>query len=309
MPVIEVEELQKRFGQTTAVEDVSFSVEEGEIFGILGPNGAGKTTTVECVEGLTKRDGGDIRVLGLDPQKDRTGVRKILGAQLQTSRLPGKLRVIEALKLYASFYDDPADPEELLQSLGLEKKRNTFFDKLSGGQAQRLSIALALIGQPKVAILDELTTGLDPQARRATWDLIEQVRDSGVTIVLVSHFMEEAERLCDRLAVIDQGRVRAVDTPAGLISRVSGSKQLSFTPSQDFDHTALEELPGVSKVSSLNGSIVVSGEGDLLQSVNSTMSRLGVELQGLNMRQATLEDAFTLLTSAKKDDQETEEAR
>src|SRR5687767_15466161 len=192
MAIIEVSNLRKRYGDTVAVDDVSFTVEAGEIFGVLGPNGAGKTTTVECVEGLRVPDQGSITVLGLNPQRDRAALRQRLGVQLQESKLPDRLRVWEALDLYSSYYRRPADWNRLLEILGLAEKRNTPYAKLSGGQKQRLSIALALVGNPTVAILDELTTGLDPQARRDTWDLIEQVRDSGVTIVLVTHFMDEA---------------------------------------------------------------------------------------------------------------------
>lgn len=218
MSVIEVRNLRKQYGDHVAVADVSLSVEEGEIFGLVGPNGAGKTTTVECVEGLRTPDSGTVRVLGLDPYRDRAAVRRKLGIQLQESQLPDRIKVWEALDLYSSFYPHPADWRELMDELGLAAKRNTVFAKLSGGQKQRLSIALALVGNPKVAILDELTTGLDPQARRDTWELVRQVRDRGVTVVLVTHFMDEAERLCDRLAVVVAGRVVAVDTPRNLIA-------------------------------------------------------------------------------------------
>ncbi|MDM7854976.1 ABC transporter ATP-binding protein [Cellulomonas alba] len=219
--VIEVQGLHKRYGDTVAVDDVSFTVDEGEIFGILGPNGAGKTTTVECVEGLRERDGGMVRVLGLDPARDRAELTQQLGVQLQDARLPERLRVDEALDLYRSFYRAPADPDALLEALGLDGARRTQFGKLSGGQRQRLSIALALVGNPRVAVLDELTTGLDPRARREAWRLIADVRARGVTIVLVTHFMEEAERLCDRVAVIDAGRVVIVDSPAALAARAA----------------------------------------------------------------------------------------
>ncbi|SDZ29384.1 ABC-2 type transport system ATP-binding protein [Asanoa ishikariensis] len=219
--VIEVQELHKRYGDKVAVDDVSFRVEEGEIFGILGSNGAGKTTTVECVEGLRRADRGTIRVFGLDPVRDRAELTQRLGVQLQGAHLPEKLRVGEALELYRSFYRRPADPATLMAALGLDGIRQTRFGKLSGGQQQRLSIALALIGNPRVAVLDELTTGLDPRARRETWRLIEDVRAGGVTILLVTHFMDEAERLCDRVAVIDAGRVVALDTPAALTKRAA----------------------------------------------------------------------------------------
>src|SRR5258705_6586258 len=218
MTVIEVTNLTKRYGDHVAVRDVSFSVRAGEIFGIVGPNGAGKTTTVQCVEGLRTRDRGTVRVLGLDPIRDRAALRLRMGIQLQSSQLPDRLKVWEALDLYSSFYPKPADWKALMAEVGLADKRNTVFSKLSGGQKQRLSIALALVGNPRVAVLDELTTGLDPQARRDTWDLIRQVRDRGVTVVLVTHFMDEAERLCDRLAVINAGQVLTIDTPAGLVA-------------------------------------------------------------------------------------------
>jgi ABC-2 type transport system ATP-binding protein len=218
MNVIEVTNLHKRYGRRVAVEDVSFAVGEGEIFGIVGPNGAGKTTTVEMIAGLRRPDRGRISVLGHDPAGDPRPVRERLGVQLQEGQLPDRIRAREVLELYGSFYPAPAEPGELLSEVGLETHADTAYRKLSGGQKQRLSIALALVGNPTVAVFDELTTGLDPNARRVTWRLIERVRDRGVTVLLVSHFMEEAERLCDRVAVIDSGRVIALDTPAGLVS-------------------------------------------------------------------------------------------
>jgi ABC-2 type transport system ATP-binding protein len=223
MPLVEVKNLRKSYRDKVAVEDVSFTVERGEIFGILGTNGAGKTTTVECLQGLRTPDAGSISVLGLDPQADGAALRQKLGAQLQESQLPEKLKVVEALELFASFYDNPADPEKLIAQLGLGEKRKSYFKNLSGGQKQRLSIALALVGNPEIAVLDELTTGLDPHARRDTWKLIEDVRDTGVTVILVTHFMDEAQRLCDRIAVIDRGRVCALDTPAGLMATAAES--------------------------------------------------------------------------------------
>jgi ABC-2 type transport system ATP-binding protein len=216
MNTIEVDHLSKRFGAKVAVDDVSFTVAAGEIFGLLGRNGAGKSTTVDCLAGLRAPDRGRVRVAGLDPRTDRHELPHWLGIQLQESELPDKLTVIEAMRLYASFYRRPASIPGLLDELDLTGKRNTRYRRLSGGQKQRLSIALALIGRPRVAILDELTTGLDPVARRDTWDLIKRIRDQGVTIMLVTHFMEEAERLCDRVAIMHSGRVAATGTPAEL---------------------------------------------------------------------------------------------
>ena len=216
MTAIEVERLRKRYGAEVAVDDVSFTVAEGEIFGLLGRNGAGKSSTVDCIAGLRAPDHGRIRVAGLDPRRDQRELRHLLGVQLQESALPAKLTVAEAMRLFASFYRSPADIAGLLDMLDLTEKRNTRYRGLSGGQKQRLSIALALIGRPRIAILDELTTGLDPVARRDTWDLIDDIRNQGVTIMLVTHFMTEAERLCDRVAILDRGRLAAIGTPAQL---------------------------------------------------------------------------------------------
>ncbi|MEG3634190.1 ABC transporter ATP-binding protein [Micromonospora palythoicola] len=296
MPVIEVKNLHKRYGETVAVAGVSFDVEAGEIFGVLGPNGAGKTTTVECVAGLRVPDGGGVSVLGLDPRRDATRLRQQVGVQLQESQLPDRLRVAEALALYASFYRDPADPARLIDELGLDSKRNTPYDKLSGGQKQRLSIALALVGNPRIAILDELTTGLDPQARRDTWDLIERVRDRGVTILLVTHFMEEAERLCDRLAVIDKGRVVALDTPAGLVSAAVPEHRIRFRPSAPLDDRLLTDLPQVSAVTRTGSQVVVTGTADMLHAVTSVLARHQIIAADLRLEQATLDDAFVELT-------------
>ena len=242
MAVIEVQNLHKRYGERVAVEDVSLTVEAGEIFGILGRNGAGKTTTVETIAGLRAPDRGSVRVFGRDPRRDRRELVRRVGVQLQESRQPDKLTVGEALELYASFYERPAEPEALLRELDLLDARDTPFGKLSGGMQQRLSIALALVGDPEIAILDELTTGLDPQARRETWELVERVRDRGVTIVLVTHFMEEAERLADRVALIDAGRVVAIDTPAALSSRAGGEQRIRFRPSRPLAPAELDEL-------------------------------------------------------------------
>jgi ABC-2 type transport system ATP-binding protein len=294
--VIEVRGLHKEYGDTVAVDDVSFTVSEGEIFGILGPNGAGKTTTVECVEGLRKPDRGELRVLGLDPLRDRAELTQRLGVQLQESQLPAKLRVAEALDLYSSFYRAPADWRSLLDALGLAGKSDTPFGKLSGGQKQRLSIALALVGSPRIAVLDELTTGLDPQARRDTWELIENIRDRGVTIVLVSHFMEEAERLCDRVALIDKGRVVVQDTPAGLAQRAEVGQRIQFRPSAPVSDAMLTSVPGVTDVIRRGDVVVVSGTGDAASGVISMLARNQIVARQLRVDQANLEDAFLELT-------------
>ncbi|MEU6201971.1 ABC transporter ATP-binding protein [Micromonospora musae] len=296
MPVIEVTNLHKRYGDVVAVDDVSFTVEPGEIFGVLGPNGAGKTTTVECVAGLRVPDGGEVSVLGLDPRRDAAALRERVGVQLQESQLPDRLQVAEALELFASFYRRPADPARLIEELGLGEKRNTPYKKLSGGQKQRLSIALALVGNPEITILDELTTGLDPQARRVTWELIERIRDRGVTIILVTHFMAEAERLCDRLAVIDQGRVVAVDSPAGLVRRVAPTQRVRFRPSAEVDDRLFTDLPEVTSVERTGGQLVVSGSGDVLHAVASVLARNQIVAADLRLEQSTLDDAFVELT-------------
>jgi ABC-2 type transport system ATP-binding protein len=297
MPIIEVESLTKRYGDRVAVDDVSFSVERGQIFGILGPNGAGKTTTVESIAGLRTPDAGRISVLGLDPRRDAARLRRRVGVQLQESALPPKLRVGEALGLYAAFYDSPADADGLLEDLGLTAAREMPYAKLSGGQQQRLSIALALVGDPEIAILDELTTGLDPQARRDTWALIERIRDRGVTVLLVTHFMDEAERLADRVALIDGGRIVALDTPAALAARAGDAQRIRFRPAQELDLAILSDLPEVSAVTMRGTQIEVAGSGDLLTGVIGALARHGVSAQELRYDRAGLEDAFVALTA------------
>jgi ABC-2 type transport system ATP-binding protein len=301
MAIIEVENLVKRYGDHTAVDGISFTVEQGEIFGILGPNGAGKTTTVECIEGLRSPDGGGIRVCGIDPHGDTGELRQLLGVQLQESELPDKLRVGEAMELYSSFYRDPADWRELVDTLRLKDKLTTQFRRLSGGQKQRLSIALALVGNPKVAVLDELTTGLDPQARRDAWDLVEGIRERGVTILLVTHFMEEAERLCDRLAVVDAGRLVALDSPAGLVARVDDRQRVRFRPSAPIDHALLGALPEVTDVARTGSQLVVTGTGNLLLAVVTELARNQVVAGDLRVEQTSLDDAFVALTGRKID--------
>jgi ABC-2 type transport system ATP-binding protein len=295
--VVSVEHLRVRYGDTLAVDDVSLSINRGEIFGILGPNGAGKTTTVEAIGGLRRPDGGSISVLGLDALDNRQALRQRVGIQLQRSELPDKLRVGEALELFASFYSDPADPGRLLRLLGLEAKRDDRFANLSGGQRQRLSIALALVGRPELAILDELTTGLDPQSRRETWKLIEGIRDEGVTVILVTHFMEEAERLCDRLALLHRGRVIAIDTPAALAAGSTGRQRISFRPSGVVDVARLRELRDVRDVLRHGDRFTVEGTGDVVAAVMEALLRDGVVPRQTRIEQSTLDDAFVALTA------------
>lgn len=291
-PVVRVEGLRKTYGDKVAVADVTFEVARGEILGILGPNGAGKTTTVEALAGLRTADAGSVSVLGLDPQHDPAPVREVLGVQLQESRLPAKQRVVEALRLYASFYADPRDPEELIRLLGLEDKRDTAYEDLSGGQKQRLSIALALVGNPQIAVLDELTTGLDPHARRETWDLIESVRDSGVTILLVTHFMDEAERLCDRVVVIDQGRVIAQGTPGDLARAGRTGVTFRLRLPQPLDAALLADLPSVTSMREEGRDLEITGGSTVLPDVIIALHAQGLVPDEVQTITPSLEDAF-----------------
>jgi ABC-2 type transport system ATP-binding protein len=293
---VEIAHLRKTYGPVTAVDDVSFSVAEGEIFGILGPNGAGKTTTVECAIGLRSPDSGTIRLLGLDPHVDRDEIHEVVGVQLQASALPAKLRVGEILDMYRSFYRELADVSELIEVLGLAGKRADYYRSLSGGQRQRLSVALALIGRPRIAVLDEMTTGLDPQARRDAWELIEGVRGRGVTILLVTHFMEEAERLCDRVALIDNGRIVVLDAPGRLAARARDGKSVRFRPSAPFDDRLLTELPEVTRVERHGADVIVTGTGELVNAVILTLAVAGVTAHDVQLDSSSLEDAFVKLT-------------
>jgi ABC-2 type transport system ATP-binding protein len=291
-----ISHLRKTYGSLVAVDDVSLSVTEGEIFGILGPNGAGKTTTVECTIGLRSPDSGTIRLMGLDPQADKAQIHEITGVQLQSGAFPAKLRVGEIIDMYRSFYLHPADVDELAGALGLADKRKSYYRSLSGGQQQRLSVVLALIGGPRIAVLDEMTTGLDPQARRDVWELIEHLRDRGTTVLLVTHFMEEAERLCDRVALIDSGRIVALDTPAGLAARAIAGKTVRFIPSGPFDETLLTRLPEVTAVAHDGHHIVVTGNGELAPAVIVALHTAGIESHDVRIDASTLEDAFVRLT-------------
>lgn len=292
---VKVDHLTKKYGRKIAVDDVSFEIEEREIFGIIGPNGAGKTTTVEAISGLRAPDSGSISVYGFSPQADRQRIRQFVGVQLQEAALPPRLRVGEAVRLFASFYPDPMDPDALLESLGIKQVENSAFRKLSGGQKQRLSIALALVGNPRIAILDELTTGLDPEARRETWGLIERMRDGGVTVILVTHFMDEAERLCDRIALINHGRIKALDTPEAIAAQAGGSR-VRFVPSQPVDDQDLRAIPGVREIERKDRYVTVTGIGDLAGQLIGELSARGIRVSEVEARSGNLEDAFIKLT-------------
>ena len=293
--VISVEHLRKRYGATDAVVDVSFEVAQGEIFGLLGPNGAGKTTTIEIVQGLRVADGGRASVLGLDPATAVAELRRRIGSQLQDSALPARMRVWEALDLFGSLSPRDVDWHELLDKWGLGTKRDTAFANLSGGQQQRLFVALALVSDPEVVFLDEMTTGLDPAARRIAWQLIEQVRDRGTTVVLVTHFMDEAERLCDRVAVVDAGRVIALDTPQALVAKHDPWERVIFASDlPDLDW--LMTVPGAKSLSRRGRRVVLEGEGPLLALTAAALVARGIVPEDLRVEEPTLEDAFLRLT-------------
>lgn len=297
--VIEVHNLQKSYGQVVAVEGVSFSVQKGEIFGIVGPNGAGKTTTIETIIGLRKADGGQISVLGLDPQQDARELGNRIGIQLQQSALPDRMKVWEALDLYASFYERTIPWEPLLEQWGLGDKRNAQFATLSGGQKQRLFICLALLNDPEIVFLDELTTGLDPQSRRATWELVTAIRDRGKTVIVISHYMEEVEKLADRVAIIDHGHLIALDTPANLIHELQGETKVHFTVSNGFEPHQLSAVEGVTSVNQDNHHITVSGHGPLLARVATALAQHNIAPADLRVEHSSLEDVFLALTGKK----------
>jgi ABC-2 type transport system ATP-binding protein len=294
-PVIEVNNLRKRYGSHVAVADVSFQVHQGEIFGLLGRNGAGKTTTVECLQGLRRADGGRVRVLGLDPQRHTQQLRRRIGCQLQEAALPDRLRVWEALDLFASLTSVETDWQVLMDQWGLADKRKAAFSSLSGGQRQRLFVALALVNDPEVVFLDELTQGLDPAARRVAWGLIRAIRERGATVVLVTHYMDEAEQLCDRIAVVDGGRVVATDTPQGLIARFGGPIRISFT-ADGHDMGFLQGVAHVQAVRRRGERIEAEGTGPVLALVAAELVARGILPADLRADQATLEDVFLRLT-------------
>jgi ABC-2 type transport system ATP-binding protein len=296
-PVIAVSNLGKRYGSTVAVDDVSLEVFEGEIFGLIGPNGAGKTTTMECVEGNRVPDKGTISVLGLDPRRDANELRQRIGVQHQEAQLQKRIKVWEAVDLWRSLYPRVVGTDALLSNLGLEAKRDAWFMTLSGGQKQRLFIALALIHQPEVVFLDELTTGLDPQARRAIWGLVTGIRDKGTTVFLTTHLMEEAERLCDRVAIIEHGRIIEIGTPEELVQKHIPERRVVFTSVDANVAERLQGLGGVERGEANGATYTIRGVGDdFVTDVINVIAREGIRVRGFRTELPTLEDVFLKLT-------------
>ena len=296
-PVVQVAAIRKTYGSTVAVDEISFDVYEGEIFGLIGTNGAGKTTTMECVEGLRKPDRGAISVLGLDPIRNAYALQNRIGVQLQEAQLQKRIKVREAVGLWASLYDKPVDGTRLLEQLGLSDKREAWFMTLSGGQKQRLFIALALINDPEVVFLDELTTGLDPQARRAIWELVRGIRGRGKTVFLTTHLMEEAERLCDRVAIIDHGLIVDVGTPAELVLRHCPERSVFVTADDPAAMERLGSLPGVASIASDGACLTIRGSGtNLVTQVIAGLAEHRIRVDDFRTEVPTLEDVFLKLT-------------
>jgi ABC-2 type transport system ATP-binding protein len=295
--VVQVSGIRKTYGATVAVGDVSFDVHQGEIFGLIGPNGAGKTTTMECVEGLRAPDRGSISVLGLNPVRDVYALQNRIGVQLQEAQLQKRIKVREAVGLWASLYKHPVEGDRLLEQLGLSDKRDAWFMTLSGGQKQRLFIALALINDPELVFLDELTTGLDPQARRAIWDLVRGIRARGKTVFLTTHLMEEAERLCDRVAIIDRGRIIDIGTPEELIRRHAPEQTVIVATPDGSSDEHFRLIAGVESVSSHNGRFTIRGRGDdLVTRVIVCVADNRIPVTDFRSERATLEDVFLNVT-------------
>jgi ABC-2 type transport system ATP-binding protein len=296
--VIQVENLVKRYGDLEAVRGVSFAVEEGEVFGLLGPNGAGKTTTVEILEGLRNLDGGRVSVCGLDPRHDAEKLKNEIGAALQSTSLPDKLKTFEAIKLFAGFYTRRRDPEELLKRFGLVEKRDTFYSKLSGGQKQRLALAMALVNNPRVLFFDEPTAGLDPQVRREIYDIIDELRREKKTIVMTTHYIEEAERLCDRVAIVDHGKVIALGTPQELKNRSGDKTRVEVRLTRPESEAVLATLDGVTDCRNLNGGYALHTQRppQAIVSLVKYLETQGNELVSLEIATPSLEDVFIELT-------------
>jgi ABC-2 type transport system ATP-binding protein len=296
---IRVEGLAKAYGQQTVVRDLTFSVVEGEIFALLGPNGAGKTTTIEILEGYRGADAGRAEVLGLHPQRDGRELKPQIGVVLQQDGVYPSLRALEVLQLFARFFSDPIPPMELLERLGLRESAQVRCRQLSGGQKRRLALALALVGRPRLLFLDEPTTGMDPQARRATWELLLDLKDHGVTILLTTHFMDEAERLADRIGILDHGRLIALDTPANLTR-----EQSTTTVEVRFSADPAPELAKLSKLASIRSAreeagtfVVETGDAPaMLVELTTFLRDKGMTLRELRVGRASLEDVFLRLT-------------
>ena len=297
-PILQVENLVKRYGNVEAVRGVSFSVDEGEVFGLLGPNGAGKTSTVEILEGLRNLDSGRVSVCGLDPQRESQALKHEIGAALQSTALPDKLRVMEALRLFAGFYKRRRNPEELLKRFGLEEKRNTFYNQLSGGQKQRLALAMALVNDPKVLFFDEPTAGLDPQVRREIYDIIEELKREKKTIVMTTHYIEEAERLCDRVAIVDHGKVVALGTPRELKTRSGGTTRIEVRLAKPEADGALKKLDGVADAREVDGAYVIHSNRppQTIVAIVKHLEAEGNELVSLEIASPSLEDVFIEMT-------------
>jgi len=297
-PILQVENLVKRYGDLEAVRGVSFSVEEGEVFGLLGPNGAGKTSTIEVLEGLRVADGGRVSVCGFDPARNPTELKREIGAALQFTSLPDKLKVAEALRLFSSFYNRGRQPEELLKRFGLEEKRNAFYSQLSGGQKQRLALAMALVNDPKVLFLDEPTAGLDPQVRREIYDIVEELKHEKKTIVLTTHYIEEAERLCDRVAIVDHGKVIAQGTPRELKQTSANTSRVEVRLAKPASNGTLKTLDGVVDARELGGAYVLHCQrtAPAIVALVKHLEAEGNELVSLEIATPSLEDVFIELT-------------
>jgi len=297
-PVIQVSGIRKTYGKTVAVDDVSFEVGDGEIFGLIGPNGAGKTTTMECVEGIRRPSSGSITVLGLDPVRDVYELQERIGVQLQQAQLQKRIKVWEAMHLWASIYRKTSSTaDQLLDQLGLADKRNAWFMTLSGGQKQRLFIALALINDPEVVFLDELTTGLDPQARRKIWELVRDIRDRGKTVFLTTHLMEEAERLCDRVAIIEHGRIIDIDSPQRLVDKYCPERSVTLATADATAAECLERIPGVVSVTREESRYTIRGLGDrFVTDTIRCLSENHVTVTDFRTDTSNLEDVFLKLT-------------
>jgi ABC-2 type transport system ATP-binding protein len=296
-PVIEVSGIRKTYGDIVAVSDISFTVGEGEIFGLIGPNGAGKTTTMECVEGVRRPDRGVISILGLDPFRDVYKLQNLIGVQLQQAQLQKRIKVWEAVDLWASLYTKTVDGDRLLDQLGLSSKRNAWFMTLSGGQKQRLFIALALINDPEVVFLDELTTGLDPQSRRAIWELVRGIRDRGKTVFMTTHLMEEAERLCDRVAIIEHGKIIDIGSPQELVARHCPARTVVLATLNALAEERLHRVPSVETVTRLDSRLTIQGCGDdFVTEVIDCLSENQIRVTDFRTVLPTLEDVFLKLT-------------